>query len=45
MMKVKAINKAHKLLIEGAIIIDHCLFNPTLKGTLIDHMAKELLGP
>ena len=28
----KAINKAHKLLLEDAKIIDYCLFNPTIKG-------------
>ena len=28
----KAINKAHKLLSEGAKIIDCCLFNPTVEG-------------
>ena len=30
---VEAINKAHKLLSEGAKIIDYCLFNPTVEGT------------
>ena len=29
----KAINKAHKLLLEGAKIIDFCLFNPTVEGS------------
>ena len=28
----KIINKAHKLLLEGAKIIDYCLFNPTVEG-------------
>ena len=28
----KAINKAHKLLLEGTKIIDYCLFNPTVEG-------------
>ena len=31
-MEEKAINKAHKLLLEGTIIIDYCLFNPTVEG-------------
>ena len=41
----KAINKAHKLLLEGAKIIDYCLFNPTVEGTWIDQKAQKLLGP
>ena len=29
----KGINNAHKLLLEGANVIDYCLFNPlTLEG-------------
>ena len=28
----KAINKAQKLLLEGAKIIYYCLFNPTVEG-------------
>ena len=28
----KAINKAHKFLLEGAKIIDYCLFNPFAEG-------------
>ena len=28
----KAINKAHKLFLEGAKIFDYCLFNPTVEG-------------
>ena len=35
----KATNKAHKLLSEGAKIIDYCLFNPTVEG------EQKLLGP
>ena len=27
----KAINKAHKLLLEGAKIVDYCLFDPTVE--------------
>ena len=29
----KAINRAHKKLLEGAKIIEYCLVNPTVKGT------------
>ena len=28
----KAINKVHKLLLEGVKIIDYCLFNPTVES-------------
>ena len=28
----KAIDRAHKFLLEGAKIIDYCLFNPTVEG-------------
>ena len=36
----KAINKAHKLLLEGTKINDYCLFDPTVEGAW-----KKLLGP
>ena len=28
----KAINEAHKLLLESTTIIDYCLFNPNVEG-------------
>ena len=31
----KVISKMHKLLLEGAQIIDYCLFNPTVEGAKI----------
>ena len=31
--KEKAIKKVHNLLLEGAKIIDYCLFYPTVEGT------------
>ena len=34
----KSIKKAPKLLLEGAKIIDYCLFNPTVEGA-------KILGP
>ena len=37
---------AHKLLLEGAKIIDYCLFNPTVEGAWIDQKVQnKLLGP
>ena len=30
--KEKANKKVHKLLLEGAKIMDYCLFNPTVEG-------------
>ena len=40
MREEKAINKAHKLLLEGTKIYDYYLFNPTVEGAW-----KKLLGP
>ena len=33
------------MLLEGAKIIDYCLFNHTEEGALIDQKAQKLLGP
>ena len=41
----RAINMAHKLLLEGAQIVDNCLFNITVKGATIDQKAQKFLGP
>ena len=38
----KTINKVHKLLLEGAKIIDYCLFNPNVEGALIDQKVQKL---
>ena len=41
----KSINKAPKLLLQGAKIIDSCLFNPTVEGAWMDQKTQILLGP